>query len=428
MTINPKKIIIGVVAAIILIQALVFFRILPGRNAPAPSKLTLSFWGFDDDELVLRKVIQNFQKKYPYITVEYTQIDAQNYEETLVNKIAEGTGPDIFMLPSTSIVKNRDKIYPLPQESVAISARDFNSTFVDGMYQDLVGSDGTIYGLPLFIDTPVLFYNKDILNAAGIAQIPTNWEDVIAASHQLTQKNAVGQIIKSGIALGTSRTVDNSFEILSSLMLQEGDSIVQRSPLTVILGDGGLRALTFYTSFANPASPNYSWSDRMPPSLIAFTQNTSAFVIGFQSDIKRIRAGNPHLNFGIAPFPQKKQTTFPIVGGKYFFPTVLKFSKNPVEAWQFVSYLTSQEGATSYFENTGRPPVRRDMLSLKAPTPELDAFYRQALIAKMWPIPNEKSTRSLFQEAIDSVVSGTAQPDQVINNLHQRLDLLLPKQ
>jgi len=46
----------------------------------------------------------------------------------------------------------------------------------------------------------------------------------------------------------------------------------------------------------------------------------------------------------------------------------------------------------------------------------------------MWPIPNEKSTRSLFQEAIDSVVSGTAQPDQVINNLHQRLDLLLPKQ
>ena len=425
---NPKTIIISIIAIIILVQTLVFFRILPGRSAPSPAKLTLSFWGFDDDELILRPVIQNFQKLYPYITVEYTQVDAQNYEEALVNKIAEGKGPDVFMLPNASVVKDKDKIYPLPQQAVAFSARDFTSTFVDGMYQDLVESDGTIYGLPLFIDTPVLFYNKDILNAAGIAQIPTNWEDLVADSHQITQKNAVGQIVKSGIPLGTSKSVDNSFEILSSLMLQEGDSIIQRSPLIVTIADGGLRALTFYTSFSNPTSPNYSWSDRMPPSLIAFTQNTSAFVIGFQSDIKRIKAGNPHLNFGIAPFPQKKQTTFPIVTGRYFFPTVLKFSKNPEEAWRFIVYLTSQEGAKSYFENTGRPPVRRDILSLQAPTPELDAFYRQALIAKMWPIPNEKSTRSLFQEAIDSVVSGTANPDQVINNLHQRLDLLLPKQ
>lgn len=423
---NPKKIIIIVVAAIILIQTLVFFRILPGRNAPAPAKLELSFWGFDD-ELIFRVIIQNFQKQHPYITVNYTQIDTQNYEETVVNKIAEGSGPDVFMLANTAFLKNRDKIYPLPEKSLAFSARDFSSTFVDAPYADLVGADSTIYGLPLFIDTPVLFYNKDILNAAGIAQVPSNWEDLTALSRQLTQKNAVGQIVKSGIPLGTSRSVDNSFEILSSLMLQEGDSIIQRTPLTVTLGDGGYRALTFYTSFASQAGQNYSWSDRMPPSLIAFTQNTSAFVIGFQSDIKRIRAGNPHINFGIATFPQKKQTTFPVVGGKYFFPTVLKFSKNPVEAWQLVSYIASLEGAKIYLENTGRPPVRRDILSLKSPTPELDVFYRQALIAKTWPIPNEKPTRSLFQEAIDAVVAGTAQPDQVINNLHQRLDLLLPR-
>ncbi|MDP3778545.1 MAG: extracellular solute-binding protein [bacterium] len=423
---NPKKIIIIIVAAIILIQALVFFRILPGRNAPAPGKLELSFWGFDD-ELILRDIIQNFQKQFPYITVNYTQLDAQNYEETVVNKIAEGAGPDVFMLANTAFLKNRDKIYPLPEKFFSYSARDFAANFVDATYLDLVGADGAIYGLPLFIDTPVLFYNKDILNAAGIAQVPSNWEDLAALSRQLTQKNAVGQITKSGLPLGTSRSVDNSFEILSSLMLQEGDSIIQRTPLTVTLGDGGFRALTFYASFASPASPNYSWSDRMPPSLIAFTQNTSAFVIGFQSDIKRIRAGNPHLNFGISPFPQKKQTTFPVVGGKYFFPTVLKFSKNPVEAWRLVTYMTSQEGAKIYFEKTGRPPVRRDILSSKSPTPELDAFYRQALIAKTWPIPNEKATRSLFQEAVDAVVSGTAQADQAINNLHQRLDLLLPK-
>lgn len=423
-----RTIILSVVGIIILVQVLVFLRILPGRKAPAPPSVALTFWGIDDDPEIWREIIQNFNIQFPTISVSYKHITRNNYEDMLVNEIAEGKGPDVFMLPNTLFVKNKNKISPLPQASLAFSPQDFSSAFVDGTYEELVSPDGSIYGLPLFIDTPVLFYDKDALNAAGIAQVPTSWEDVIIASNKLTQKNAVGEIMKSGLPLGTSRTIDNSFEILSAIMLQKGDPIVRRGQeLEAVLGDKGTQAMAFYTSFANPIDKNFSWSDRMPRSLTAFAQNSSAFSIGFYEDIARIRAKNPHINFGIVPFPQYKGVAVPVVYGRYFFPTVLKFSKNPVAAWQFVHYLTSNEGASAYIKKTNRPPVRRDLLNKRAPTADLDIFYRQALIAKTWSVPDDMASRRLFQEAIESVVSGALSASDAISNLNDRLGFLLPK-
>lgn len=423
-----KTIILSVIGLIVLVQILVFLRILPGRQAETPPSAELTFWGFEDDAPVFQQIIDNFHNKFPNISIKYTRINKNDYENTLINKIAEGKGPDIFMLSNTSLVKHRDKIYPMPQADAGFSSRDFSSAFVDGAYEELVSSDGSIYGMPLFIDTPVLFYNKDLLNAAGIAQVPNNWDDIITLSRTLTQKNAVGEIIKSGLPLGTSRTIDNSFEILSTLMLQRGDRIIERGEeYNTVLGEKGTKALEFYTSFANPADKNFSWSDRMPNSLTAFAQTSSVFAIGFYEDIARIRAKNPHINFSFTPFPQNKGTAIPVVYGRYFFPTVLKFSKNPVIAWQFINYMTSQEGASSYIERANKPPARRDLLSGKAPIAELDPFYRQALIAKTWPIPDDMATRHLFQEAIESVISGTLNASQAIDNLAHRLDLLLPK-
>ena len=80
-----------------------------------------------------------------------------------------------------------------------------------------------------------------------------------------------------------------------------------------------------------------------------------------------------------------------------------------------------------YLEATMRPPARRDFLSFQPSNPELDAFYRQSLIAKAWPVPDDIASRNLFQSAIESVVSGISTPDQAINNLGQRLTILLPK-
>lgn len=424
---SKKTIVFAVIAAIVLVQVLVYLRILPGRKPPSPPSAAIAFWGFQDDREIWRDIFLKFEEKYPHISVTYKQLDKGSYEETLVNSIAEGKGPDVFMLSNTLLLKHRDKLYPLPQQTLAFPARQFSSLFVDGTYEELVSPEGIIFGLPLFIDTPVLFYNKDIFNAAGIATAPTNWDEVVAISRKLTEKNKVGEIIKSGLPLGTSQNVEHSFEIASSLILQEGDPIIRRTPaLLPVLEESAMRALAFYTSFADPGDVNFSWSNRLPNSLTAFSQTTSVFGFGFYEDIARIRAKNPHLNFGILPFPQKKDIRSPVVYGRYSFPAVLKSSKNILASWQFVDFITRGEGANMYIEKTGIPPARRDLLASRPTNPDLDVFYRQALIAKTWPIPDEFRTKRLFSDTIESIVSRTSTVSEAVQNLRRRLDLLLP--
>ncbi len=79
-----------------------------------------------------------------------------------------------------------------------------------------------VFGLPLGVDTLAVFYNRDLLNAAGIATPPATWTQFQEAVVKLTRVSAGDVIAQSGAALGTSRNVERAFDILSLLMLQNG--------------------------------------------------------------------------------------------------------------------------------------------------------------------------------------------------------------
>ncbi len=412
-------IILSVGLLTILVGALVFF----GRKPPSPEPATISFWSIKDDENVWRPIITKFQEANPHITVNYVRLEESSYEDILINRLAEGRGPDIFVLPNTLLAKHKDKILPLPAE-FGLKAKDFQQTFVDLPSKDLIGPQGEIWGAPIFVDSLALFYDKDAFNAAGIASPPKNWEEVGEAAKLLTKTNPNKEISKSGIALGTYNNTEYAFEILSALILQNNDPIIVPDTKEVALEQGADKALDFYTSFANPSRPNFSWADYLKNSFSAFGEGGVAMIFGFSEDISRITARNPHLAFQASPFPQPAEANTALTYGRYFFPTVSKFSPSPAAAWQFVLYITFGEGAKVYNEETGRPPARRDLLAEGANSAMLDVFYKQALTARGWQVPDETRARRLFQEAINSVVTKTAAPDQAIRRLKDQMFLI----
>lgn len=421
-----KKIILLVVGALILILILIFFRILPGRDTPTPTEVEIAFWGIQDDTQVWRDILRKFSKKYPYITVRYTRLNEQTYEATLINKIAEGKGPDVFMAKNTWIFKHKDKFYPMPA-NLGFSSTQVSEVFADQFAGDLVASSGQIFGLPLFMDTLALFYNKDTFNAADIALPPKNWEDAADISRKLTRKSATDEIISSGLPLGTWSNVDNAFDILSSLMLQYGDPIIAKNPVIhAVLAQKAADAFNLYTSFADKKHQNFSWSARMPDSITAFTETTAPFVFGFNSDLERIRAKNPHLNLGIAPFPQQKNARVPVVYGRYLFLAVANASAKKLPAWTFVKFMSLEEGAQLYTEATNRVPARRDLLALKPKKPEMELFYRQALLARGWLVPDAEATMQMFADAVDSISNKSQTVMEALATLRGRLTQLLP--
>ncbi len=421
---QTKSIIFFVIAGIIIILTSIFIGILPGKKQPAPAQATIEIWGLGEREDIWRDAINSFQEKNKNLTIRYVRLDERTYEETLINSLAAGRGPDIFMLKNSWILKHQNKIYPLPQVFFNFFPRDFRRTFVDATSDDLI-KDDIIAGLPLFVDTLALFYNKDILNAAGIAIPPRDWDEVAERSRELTKISPTGDIITSGLALGTSQNIERSFEILSALMIQAGDRIVNLQGRSVEFSNLGREAFSFYTSFANPSHKNFSWNNRMPSSFDAFAEGKAAMVIGLAEDLERIRAKNPHINMGVYPFPQLKNAkSFASYTG-YFFPAVSRQSKNPEAAWQFINFITLGEGLTPYLNASKRPAARRDLLAAGSKNEELDIFYRQSLIAKSWPMPDEETTRRIFATAIDSVVQRSATTQEALNKIQDQLRQLL---
>lgn len=397
--------------------------ILPGLTSSRPTPVELKFWGFEDDEGLWDGITRTFEEKYPYIKISYKRLDENNYEDILVNKLAEGSGPDVFFLKNSWLTKHGDKIYPLPQDYFRYYSKNFRADFVDVTEKELITADSSIIGLPLFVDTLALFYNKDIFNQEGIAKPPTNWEEVIEISRRLTKTTPTGDIIRSGIPLGSLRNIDHAFEILSSLILQNGDSIIGRDG-SMDISVRTKEAIEFFISFADPVQQNFSWSARLPDSLDAFADGNATMAFGFSSDIKRIKSKNPHLNFGIVSFPKAKDAASTVTYGKYFFPAVSRLSKYPGQSWQFILFAASEAGAEIY-KNSDKPPARRDLISAGTPEQNLDVFYRQTLTAANWPIPEERATVRIFQEVVDGIMQRSLSLDNIINLLSERLGLLM---
>ncbi len=425
---NP--VLISVLGGIVIVVVLIMiaFGVLPGGREDRQQQVTLEFWGIDDPSFWTgNDFADGLRDALPHIMVNYQRFDEATYETTLLDRIAAGTGPDIFVLKNSWIERHRDKIFPLPQERLGLTHRDFRARFPDGIGAQMVTAEGAIIGAPLYLDSLVLFYNKDIFNIAGIALPPATWDEVISTSQKLTTLTSIGDVIKSGIALGTSKNVEHAFEIVSALILQGGDQIIDPVQRTVALSDAAAAAFVFYASFADPTKKNVSWSSRMPNSIEAFAEGKTAMMIGFASDIQRIAARNPHLNLGIVPFPQQKNTTAPLTYASYFFPTVSKLSRHPYEAWQFLTYMSLGTGAELYAKGVQRPAARRDLIGRGAPTDELEAFYRQSLIARSWRIPSEASAERLFGDAIDAVGARSSDFQRVMLTLRQQLQLTIPK-
>ncbi len=416
-----------VAGGIVVLLLLVAFGILPGgKNRSRPKPATIELWGFQDDERVMKTVLDLFKEQYPYLTVNYRQFNEATYEETLANRIAEGSGPDVFMLKSSQLTKHRDKIRPLG-EVLQFTPDQFRSTFVDGAAEALVDYEGNILGVPIFMDSLALFYNRDLFNAAGLAYAPKgSWDDVAALAAGLTERTIFDEVTTAGLAIGSYRNVTRAFEIVSAMMYQRGDSVVNWHNRKIDISGEATAGFNFYRSFTDPKSPNFSWSAVSPQDIEMFAAGRAAMMVGLGRDVARVRGLNPHHNFSVVPLPQFPGEGTASTYADYFFPTAAKASRVPSESWTLALFLASREGAKAYLTATGLPPARRDLIASGVSDPDLAVFYRQALIARSWAVPDDRRARDLMQGAVESVNAGAASTGQALSRLRTQLELLLP--
>jgi ABC-type glycerol-3-phosphate transport system substrate-binding protein len=381
----------------------------------ASKPITLTFWQTFDDSDAFDEIIAKYQAIHPNIQIEYKKLRYEEYENELLNAWAEDRGPDIFSVHNTWIKKYQTKLAPMPAEITmaylvevgtiqkekvpqlktvkSLTTRELKNNFADVVANDVVLEDGKIYGLPLSVDTLALFYNRDLLNSAGISNAPAYWnKDFQQNIKKLTKVDPLKGLTQSGIALGTSNNINRFGDILSVLMMQNG-AIMQNGervtfntiPETITAGyNPGLEAMRFYTDFANQNKEVYSWNEDQENSLEAFTSGQLAMFIGYSFNIENIRAQNPKLNFDIAPLPQIEGNPIKTNFANYWVTGVSKKSKYTNEAWDFVQFLTKEESAKTYLAKTKKPTALKALINTQKDDEDLGVFAEQILSAKSW--------------------------------------------
>lgn len=154
----------------------------------APEEVTITYSNFisnDGNEDNLATIVDAFEAENPGITVDVTTMPYADYFTALQTDVAAGTAADVFDIEYAT--------YGSLAANGALAALGG----VDGSaYQtsllDAYQTDGTQYALPSSFSTVVLFYNKDLFDAKGVAY-PTadwTWDDEKAAAEQLTDPAA----------------------------------------------------------------------------------------------------------------------------------------------------------------------------------------------------------------------------------------------
>ncbi len=412
--------------AVSIVLGVAAFALYSAKSGNSVGNVTI--WGTVDGAVMTLVIagLRGTDKSFQNVTYVYK--NTASYEGDVVNAMASGLSPDIVLVSENNISIFADKLYQIPYASFPQST--YLSSYVDEA-QLFLTSEG-ILALPLSIDPLVMYWNRDLLASAGVAQPPKYWNGVLSIVPKITVFDMQSNIQKSGISLGGWDNIAYAKEILSTLMMQAGNQIVVRG------GDGYLdvlfnssrntsSALQFYTEFANPSKTNYSWNRSMLLSRDAFSAGDVAMYFGFASDYQTIIKRNPNLHFGVALLPQIEGNTTHLTYGRMVGLAISRTAPNVAGALIIAQKLSSVVGITAVMQETGGPSVRRDIAQDTSASASATVFAQSALIARGWLDPSPIKTNEIFQTMINSVVNGKSQPSEAVSEASQALQALVQR-
>lgn len=452
-----KYLVIGVLVFAV-IAGFLFWRFAPSFNKKPEETIpvVINIWGLWEDESLMKPAVEEYKKIKPDVTVNYEFQSSQNYRTRTQTKITANEGPDIYMINNSwtpmfiksGSIKSAPKevftvqeysqiFYPVVRDDftnylalkttidVATNISDKNKVL-----QDEFNTQGKIYAIPRGIDGLALYYNVDILDAAGI-NVPKTWNEFKDAAFKLTVADQSNIIKTAGVAMGLSGNVAHWPDIIGLLFLQQPGAKIN-APADA----NGADVLRFYTDFAK-VSEKRVWDNTFEPSTQAFAAGKVAFYFGPSWRAHELRQMNPGLNFKIAPVPQLagKQVAW----ANYWGYAVSSKSKFPKESWEFLKFLSSAEAQKLLYQKAsetrlfGLPYSRVDLQKELINDPLTGAFVAQGPYYKSWYLNSNTMDQGLndemikyFEDAVNSTVN-QGDPQSALQTTAKGIEQVLDK-
>lgn len=294
---------------------------------------TVTVWAMGNEGTKLQPLADAFMTDNPGVTVKVTPVDWGQAVAKLTTAIAGHVVPDVSQMGTDMMGQfaGTGALEPVP-------ANFQPSAFFESAWNTNI-VNGTVYGVPWYVETRVLYYRTDVAEQAGITAPPATWEDLMAMAKAMQSTGGA----KWGISLGTK----NWQEYLPFLW-SAGGAVMDDQGKFQLNSPQAVEALTFYNSF---------FTDKLSPTSVpegfditpAFVAGTHAMFFSGPWHLGLIKdAGGAGFDakWTIAPMPKKASSTS-FLGGSNL--VVYKDSKNKDAAWAFVQYLTDPKTQVAWY-------------------------------------------------------------------------------
>ncbi|MBI5935330.1 MAG: sugar ABC transporter substrate-binding protein [Chloroflexi bacterium] len=323
---------------------LAFLFLLSACQSNASEKISFMVFGDPAELAAYQKLVDAFSQAHPDVQVELIHIPSQgDYRNRLAADLAAGAPADVVLINYRRYAAFADAgaLEPLGgylEKSSVIKESDFYPQAVEPFKWN-----GQLMCIPQNISSLVVYYNKELFDAAGV-DYPAEgwtWDDFLAAAQALTKDlDGDGATDQFGVGL------EPSLIRFAPFVWQAGGEVVDdqfHSTSLVIDSDEGYAAMEFFVGLqtVHHVVPNAE-EEKSEDSESRFVNGRTAMFFNSRRGVPTYRE-SAQFDWDVAALPQNKEQAGILHADAYCLPSA---SKNKDAAWVFIEYANSVEGQT----------------------------------------------------------------------------------
>ena len=281
---------------------------------------------------------------------------------------------------------------------------------VDNYYEGTVNSctlDGKLYGVPFGANCLALYYNEDMLNAAGCS-VPTTWDELMDTAKALTTDSV------TGLAFCSVQNEEGTFNFVPWLWSTGASSYELDS-------EGGIKALTFAKELIDSGvmskeCTNWTQGDVMNQ----FISGNVAMMVNGPWQIPTMQEEAPDLNWKVTLIPKDSEYAS-VLGGENY--AVIK-GGNTEGALDFLQYSTAEDQVKFLMDSFGYisadQTIAENQFEEGSP---YEPFVEELKYAQpRGPLAEWPSVSDAISLAFNEVMTGASTPEDAAAKAQETID------
>ena len=386
----------------------------------------LRFWTMGREGEVVARMMAEFERDNPGVRVDVQQIPWSAAHEKLLTAYVGGSMPDVFQVGTTWVPELVAIGAAAPLDERAGASRSLR---VDDYFHGVIDAnriDGTLYAIPWYVDTRVLFYRSDLVERAGNAEPPHTWDEWMATMTRVRDaagegKYAIllpvrewetpvilalqlgGNLLRDGDRYGNFRGAEfrRAFEFYLDLFKRGLAAGVGETQVTNVYQDFAAGFFAFY---------------------ITGPWNLGEFATRLPPDLRDDWSTAP------MPAPDAQHPGVSLAGGAGL--AISSTSKHQEMAWKLVEYLSDPRRQVEFYRLTGDlPPTETAWQDPSlANDPRAQVFKTQLKSVRSTPkIPEWERIASKVAQYSESSIRGRMTVEGSLAALDAEVDAILEK-